>query len=309
MTVELRDNAGLEPRIVLSGPAGRLCYDSGGWRRYLGHGPTARPTPLHCGDSVELFVEDDRCWVLARYEARLYGLEHPDRLGGAVVEMVTGREYLYLGGDQRVILDPQHTALRRPRCGEDVGRLHNSTSTTSPRAARSSTSAPTGLATPKRATRRSSVDRRIYLASSWRNDRQPTYVEHLRSWGHAVYDFRNPERGDNGFGWSEIDPEWKSWDPPTFRRALDHPIAERGYGNDLAGMRWANTFVLLLPCGSSAHFEAGWATGRGIPTAVVLEGDNEPELMYKLANEIKPASILLDIFELRDWLEELRRGV
>lgn len=42
---------------------------------------------------------------------------------------------------------------------------------------------------------------RIYLASSWRNAAQPGLVALLRSWGHEVYDFRNPAPGETGFAW------------------------------------------------------------------------------------------------------------
>ena len=38
---------------------------------------------------------------------------------------------------------------------------------------------------------------KIYVASSWRNERHPGVVELLRIAGHEVYDFRNPEDGDS----------------------------------------------------------------------------------------------------------------
>ena len=50
--------------------------------------------------------------------------------------------------------------------------------------------------------------RKIYVASSWRNDNQPEVVEKLKDAGHEVYDFRHPSVDNNGFGWSEIDPDW-----------------------------------------------------------------------------------------------------
>lgn len=40
--------------------------------------------------------------------------------------------------------------------------------------------------------------------------------------------------------------------------------------------------VLVLPCGRSAHTEAGWFAGRGLKTIVYMPGKQEPELMYKL---------------------------
>ena len=125
----------------------------------------------------------------------------------------------------------------------------------------------------------------IYVASSWRNDYQPKVVSVLRSAGHAVYDFKNPSPGDNGFHWSEIDPNWKGWSPDEFREGLDHPLAKKGYGKDRNAMVWANAGLLVLPSGLSAHLEAGWLSGRGKPTAVFAPEIKEPELMYKLMEE------------------------
>ncbi len=126
---------------------------------------------------------------------------------------------------------------------------------------------------------------RIYVASSWRNERQPFVVQILREAGHEVYDFRNPREGDNGFHWSEIDPEWESWTPQKYRECLEHPVARAGFDSDFAAMKWAEAFVLVQPCGRSAHLELGWACGAGKLTVVLL-ADGEPELMTKMADRI-----------------------
>lgn len=126
---------------------------------------------------------------------------------------------------------------------------------------------------------------KVYVASSWRNDRQPAVVEQLRAEGHEVYDFRNPMQGDSGFGWGEIDPEWTAVDLERFRTMLDHPRAQQAFDNDFDAMKWADACVLVMPCGRSAHLEAGWFTGAGKLTVVLLS-DGEPELMYKLADHI-----------------------
>lgn len=123
---------------------------------------------------------------------------------------------------------------------------------------------------------------RIYVASSWRNERQPEVVIALRGAGHDVYDFRNPGPGSHGFAWSDIDPEWQSWSPETFREALEHPVAIDGFSEDATAMVWADACVLVMPCGRSAHLEAGWFLGAGKPTYILL-ADGEPELMYALA--------------------------
>lgn len=136
---------------------------------------------------------------------------------------------------------------------------------------------------------------RIYVASSWRNPDQPLAVKYLRGSGFEVYDFRNPAPGDSGFGWSEIDPCWQQWSQEDFRDALDNPIAEDGFRKDFEAMEWADAFLLLMPCGRSAHLEAGWALGAGKPTAILLSG-GEPELMYKMAG-----ALCLDLDEVVDY--------
>jgi len=127
-----------------------------------------------------------------------------------------------------------------------------------------------------------SAPRRIYVASSWRNDFQPGVVASLRGQGHEVYDFKNPP-SRAGFGWEQLAMGTAaSWDNRAARAALDHPIARAGFKSDHDAMEWADTFVLVLPCGRSAHLEMGWACGRGKRTIIYAPRGtvNEPELMY-----------------------------
>ena len=131
------------------------------------------------------------------------------------------------------------------------------------------------------------VDRKVYVASSWRNEHQQGVVADLRSCGHAVYDFRNPAPGDHGFAWSAIDPEFHSWGPGEFaQRITTDPIAQRGFVRDQAALDWCDTCVLVLPCGRSAHLEAGYAAGQGKRVIWWLHPDRfEPELMYLLGHD------------------------
>jgi hypothetical protein len=137
---------------------------------------------------------------------------------------------------------------------------------------------------------------KIYVASSWRNEKQPAVVSALKAQGHAVYDFRNPKDGDNGFHWSEIDPNWQSWTTEEYRTHLDHAIAKRGFQNDFDAMEWADTFVLVQPCGRSAHLELGWACGAEKKTCILLD-NGEPELMIKMVD-----FIAIDLDEVIQWL-------
>lgn len=128
--------------------------------------------------------------------------------------------------------------------------------------------------------------RKIYVASSWRNPLQPGIVEALHRDGHLVYDFRNPRPNDNGFHWSEISEDWKTWTADQYRNALDHPIAKQGFASDFNAMKWADAFVLVLPCGRSAHLELGWAVGAGKLTIILTRDGEEPELMAKMCDHI-----------------------
>ena len=122
----------------------------------------------------------------------------------------------------------------------------------------------------------------IYVASSWRNKFYPEVVERLREEGHEVYDFRNPPSGDPGFRWSSISEEYMLWSPQEYREQLGHPKAVRQFRNDIEAMRGCDTCVLVLPCGRSAHTEAGWFAGSGKRVLVYIPVRQEPELMYKL---------------------------
>jgi len=130
---------------------------------------------------------------------------------------------------------------------------------------------------------RKETELKIYLASSWRNPHQGEVLAQLRASGHEVYDFRNPALDNTGFHWSNVDPQLREdLTPQRLRRALAHPIAQQGFGYDVGAMRWAEGCVLLLPCGLSAHLEAGWMAGAGKPVVVLAPEIREPELMYKL---------------------------
>jgi hypothetical protein len=151
------------------------------------------------------------------------------------------------------------------------------------------------------------VSKKIYVASSWRNEYQQGVVRQLREAGHEVYDFRNPAPGEKGFAWSDIDPEWKSWTPAQFREALKHPIAVQGYKRDRDAMEWADTCVLVLPSGKSAHLEAGWMAGAGAITCVYVPELPEPELMYKLLEDefetLPPDVVCTSMEEVLAYLE------
>jgi hypothetical protein len=146
---------------------------------------------------------------------------------------------------------------------------------------------------------------KIYVASSWRNAKQPLVVQRLREAGHEVYDFRNPPDG-TGFAWSEIDPEWESWSAARYREKLLHPRAEQGFASDFNAMHWADVCVLVLPCGRSAHLELGWCAGAGKRTIILTRDGEEPELMAKMATAIT-VSISETVAKLLEFEREAAR--
>ena len=123
---------------------------------------------------------------------------------------------------------------------------------------------------------------RVYVASSWRNQYFPEVVKRLREAGHEVYDFRNPPHGGAGFHWTDIDPNAPDWTYAQYAEGLHHPLAERQFQADIDALTWADTCVLVLPCGRSAHTEAGWMAGAGKRVLAYIPEMVEPELMYKL---------------------------
>ena len=141
---------------------------------------------------------------------------------------------------------------------------------------------------------------RIYVASSWRNEHQQEIVRALMIDGYTAYDFRHPEHGNEGFHWSEVDPEWQRWTPGQFRDGLLHSVAEKGFELDFQAMKMSHACVLVLPSGRSSHLEAGWFCGAGRPVFVYIPEPVEPELMYRMAT-----GIYLTIPDLIEGIEQL----
>lgn len=127
---------------------------------------------------------------------------------------------------------------------------------------------------------------KIYVASSWRNEYYPEVVSRLRAEGFEVYDFRNPPNGDAGFHWYDVSERWMEWTPAEYRENLEHPLAERQFANDIEAMESCDACVMVLPCGRSAHTEAGWFAGRGRRTIAFIPERQEPELMYKIFDSV-----------------------
>ena len=134
----------------------------------------------------------------------------------------------------------------------------------------------------------------IYVASSFRNQRQPEVVRRLREDGHEVYDFHEAP----GFHWSDIDPDWEQWTAKEMRFILNNdPRVANAFESDHHALDWCDAVVYVLPCGKSASLELGYAVGAGKLAAVLLDDAGEPETMYELAHVI-----CLTVDEVIYWL-------
>ena len=126
------------------------------------------------------------------------------------------------------------------------------------------------------------MKRKIYVASSWQNPLQPSLVTELRRRGHEVYDFRHPQGRNDRNVWEEINVKQEAMYGENLIDALEHPLAQERFEEHHEAMCEADTCVLLLPAGNSAHIEAGYMKGLGKKVYVLgsVFDEVKPELMY-----------------------------
>ena len=112
---------------------------------------------------------------------------------------------------------------------------------------------------------------RIYVASSWKNMTQQALVKELRKRGHQVYDFRHPQGRNDRNVWESVARsrdlkaayQQNTLTPSDFETMLQDKKAKERFNEHFAAMSDADTCILLLPCGRSAHSEAGYMAGAG----------------------------------------------
>lgn len=114
-------------------------------------------------------------------------------------------------------------------------------------------------------------------------------------WRHLPSGYAGCSALGSNFAAPKKGSDWESAD--EYLRMIEHPRSIEGFDADFAAMEKADTFILLLPCGKSAHLELGWAIGAGKRTAILLEDPVEPELMYRMADHLSTS-----VHELLGWL-------
>lgn len=103
----------------------------------------------------------------------------------------------------------------------------------------------------------------------------------IRQSGKTCYDFtakpadpKNPEASfEDQMAVLESHPDF-----------LNDPVHGDHFKRDLAGLKNAETVILLLPAGASAHMEAGIAHGLG-KRLVLIGAPEKPETLYYIFDE------------------------
>lgn len=104
----------------------------------------------------------------------------------------------------------------------------------------------------------------------------------------------------------QVNTDWRQWTPEKFisELNLNNPVSARGFPLDKQALDDCDVCVCVLPCGRSAHLEAGYAAGRGKKVIFCLHPDKfEPELMYLLGD-----GCVVTTRELASALEKLARA-
>ena len=130
----------------------------------------------------------------------------------------------------------------------------------------------------------------IYLIGSLRNPQVPVVAEQLRNAGHEVFD-------DWYAAGPEADDYWQRYEVArghNFKQALEGYAANHVYGYDKGHLDRADSGVLLMPAGKSAHLELGYLIGQGKPGYILMNAEPERfDVMYRFATVVFSVEELL----------------
>jgi len=144
----------------------------------------------------------------------------------------------------------------------------------------------------------------IYLASSWKNKEAVLEMaEMLKYEGHTVDAFCDEENRVS-FNWSELldimDREGKDITELDAKDMMSHWRVREAFQEDKKYLDWSDAVIMLMPCGRSAHLEAGYAAGCGKKLYIIGGFEKgEFETMYGFADG------MFDYSEIQDLLIEL----
>ena len=143
---------------------------------------------------------------------------------------------------------------------------------------------------------------KIYLASSWKNKEAVLELaKWLRADGHEVDAFCDGKTRIS-FNWSElshiIHKEGWNINDLDAKSMMKHWRVQTAFQEDKTYLDWSDAVIMLMPCGRSAHLEAGYAAGSG-KKLYIIGGfkRGEFETMYGFADGIYYYSELLELLK------------
>lgn len=145
---------------------------------------------------------------------------------------------------------------------------------------------------------------KIYLASSWKNAESiRNLAQILEKQGFEVDAFCRATDDRFSFHWSEFVDDEKDllkYDATSF---LSDPRVQKAFKEDKKWLDWADTVIMVKPCGNSAHLEAGYAKGQNkILIIFALNGfpKGEFDVMYRFADLLTD-----DLIEVNSFLSKV----
>jgi hypothetical protein len=128
------------------------------------------------------------------------------------------------------------------------------------------------------------VKPKVYVIGSLRSDRASSLANYLREWIAGVEFFDDWQAAGPG-----ADDSWRDYERTrgrTFKEALAGHAAKHVFGFDKAHLDSSDACILCLPAGKSAHLEAGYMIGKGVPTYIFLDDTVDRwDVMYQFAND------------------------
>lgn len=124
---------------------------------------------------------------------------------------------------------------------------------------------------------------RVYIGGSLANDDIPRLTKLVAEAGHNAFsEWYTPG--------PEADVNWRTYEQALgydFRQALQRPSAQHIFTFDKSYIDKSDAFVMVLPCGKSAHLELGYAIGkRKLGIIYMPEEPTKWDVMYAFADHI-----------------------
>ena len=156
------------------------------------------------------------------------------------------------------------------------------------------------------------ANRKVYIATSWSNEHYDEVREFVTSAGLDVSDWRQePFRFSDckGGAGAELAGDWQDWPYEAWhQRAFEDDHVTWGAEKDWKLLAQSEAVILAMPCGRSAHMEAGVAIGTSRPVLIWYPDKKQswdgPDLIHTWAQ-----TITADRHVLRKWLADVSTGV